>query len=155
MVGFLVMVPYIFAFFAMYFIGRSSDKTGERRYHTIAGILTGAVGLTGSVLLADISIAVSMVFFTIAVMGIYGSFGPFWSIPPSFLTTTAAAAAIAMINSIGNLGGFIGPYAMGFIRDATGSFTGGTMFLVACLLIAAALLMMLRKAGRGTPELAN
>ncbi len=155
MVGFLVMVPYIFAFFAMYLIGRSSDKTGERRYHTIAGMLTGAVGLTGSVLLADISIAVSMVFFTIAVMGIYGSFGPFWSIPPSFLTTTAAAAAIAMINSIGNLGGFIGPYAMGFIRDATDSFTGGTMFLVACLLIAAALLMMLRKAGRGTPELAN
>jgi len=155
MVGFLVMVPYVFAFFAMYFIGRSSDKTGERRYHTIAGMLTGAVGLTGSVLLADISIAVSMVFFTIAVMGIYGSFGPFWSIPPSFLTTTAAAAAIAMINSIGNLGGFIGPYAMGFIRDATGFFTGGTMFLVACLLIAAALLMTLRKAGTDTSEVSS
>jgi MFS family permease len=147
-VGFLVAVPYIFGFFAMYFIGRHSDKTGERRFHTVAGMLTGAVGLAGSVIFADISVAVSMIFFTIAVTGIYGSFGPFWSIPSSFLAATAAAAAIAMINSIGNLGGFVGPYAMGLIRDATGSFTGGIMFLVVCLLIAAGLLMALRKAGR-------
>jgi ACS family tartrate transporter-like MFS transporter len=146
-VGFLVMVPYIFGFCAMYIIGRHSDKTGERRYHTVAGMLTGAIGLCGSVFLAHISVTVSMVFFTIAVMGIYGSFGPFWSIPASFLTATAAAGAIAMINSIGNLGGFVGPYAMGFIRDATGSFDGGIMFLVACMLTAAGLLMMLRKTG--------
>ncbi len=149
MVGFLVMVPYIFGFFAMYLIGRHSDKTGERRYHTVFGMLTGACGLAGSVLLADISIPVSMLFFTIAVMGVYGSFGPFWSIPSSFLTATAAAGAIAMINSIGNLGGFIGPYVMGFIRDATGSFNGGVMFLVVCLLGAAVLLMMVRKTGKG------
>lgn len=149
MVGFLVMVPYIFGFFAMYLIGRHSDKTGERRYHTVFGMLMGACGLAGSVLLADISIPVSMLFFTIAVMGVYGSFGPFWSIPSSFLTATAAAGAIAMINSIGNLGGFIGPYVMGFIRDATGSFNGGVMFLVVCLLGAAVLLMMVRKTGKG------
>ncbi len=155
MVGFLVMVPYIFAFFAMYFVGRHSDKTGERRYHTIAGMLTGAVGLLGSVFLADISIAVSMIFFTIAVMGHYSSFGPFWAIPSSFLTTTAAAGAIAMINSIGNLGGFVGPYAMGFIRDATGSYAGGSLFLVACLLIAGILLMVLRKARKAAPEVAE
>ncbi len=147
MVGFLVMVPYIFGFFAMYFIGRHSDKSGERRYHTVAGLLLGAFGLAGSVLFADISIFVSMVFFTFAVMGIYGSFGPFWSIPASFLTATAAAGGIAMINSIGNLGGFVGPYAMGFIHDATGSFAGGIVFLVACMLSAAGLLMMVRKAG--------
>lgn len=150
MVGFLVMVPYIFGFFAMYFIGRHSDKTGERRYHTVAGMLTGAIGLAGSVVLAEISIPVSMFFFTVAVMGIYGSFGPFWSIPASFLTTTAAAGAIAMINSIGNLGGFAGPYAMGFIRDLTGSFNGGIVFLVACLLAAAILIMLLHKAGERT-----
>lgn len=147
-VGVLVMVPYVFAFFAMYFIGRHSDRTGERRGHAVAGLLTGAVGLVGSVFLADISVPVSMVFFTIAVMGIYGAFGPFWSIPSSFLAATAAAGAIAMINSIGNLGGFIGPYAMGTIHDATGSFTGGILFLVICLLAAAGLLMMLRKTGR-------
>jgi MFS transporter, ACS family, tartrate transporter len=152
MVGFLVMVPYIFAFFAMYIVGRHSDQTGERRYHTIAGMLTGALGLIGSVFLANVNVTVSMVFFTIAVIGLYSSFGPFWSIPSSFLTTTAAAGAIALINSIGNLGGFVGPYAMGFIRDATGSFAGGSMFLVACLLAAAVLLMVLRKARTATPE---
>jgi MFS family permease len=148
MVGYLVMVPYMFGFLAMYFIGRHSDQTGERRWHTITGMLTGAVGLAGSVLLADVSITVSMVFFTIAVMGVYGSFGPFWAIPASFLTSTVAAGAIAMINSIGNLGGFVGPYAMGYIREATGTFTGGIMFLVVCLLTAAVLLMMLRKSGK-------
>ena len=147
MVGFLVMIPYIFGFFAMYFIGRHSDKTSERRWHTILGMVTSAIGLAGSALLADISVFVSMTFFTIAVMGVYGSFGPFWAIPSSFLTATAAAGAIAMINSIGNLGGFVGPYIMGFIRDATGSFTGGIMFLAACLLTAAVLTVTLRKVG--------
>lgn len=58
-------------------------------------------------------------------MGIYVSFGPFWAIPHSFLTATAAAGAIAMISSIGNLGGFVGLYMMGYIRDITGSFNGG------------------------------
>lgn len=146
-VGFLVMIPYIFGFFSMYLIGHHSDRTGERRYHTVAGMLTGAFGLAGSVYLADISVAVSMIFYTIAVMGIYGSFGPFWSIPSSFLTATAAAGAIAMINSVGNIGGFLGPYAMGFIRDATGSFNGGIIFLVACMVAAAGLVMMVRQAG--------
>lgn len=146
-VGILVMIPYIFGFIAMYFIGHHSDKTGERRWHTILGMVTTAIGLAGSALLTNISVFVSMMFFTIAVMGVYGSFGPFWAIPSSFLTAAAAAGAIAMINSIGNLGGFVGPYVMGFIREATGSFAGGIMFLSACLLTAAILLMMLRKAG--------
>ncbi|MGA2400725.1 MAG: MFS transporter [Syntrophobacteraceae bacterium] len=153
-VGFLVLVPYIFGCFSMYLTGRHSDRTGERRYHTTTCMLIGACGLAGSVALSDISVTVSMVFFTIAVMGIYGAFGPFWSIPSSFLTTTAAAGAIAMVNSIGNLGGFVGPYAMGFIREYSGSFTGGSMFLVACLLTAAGLLMTLRKAGKDDPEVA-
>jgi len=147
-VGYLVAIPYVFGFFAMYFIGRHSDYTGERRLHTVAGMLTGAAGLAGTVIFGDISVAVSMVFFTITVIGIYGSFGPFWSIPSSFLATSAAAASIAMINSIGNLGGFVGPSAMGRIRDTTDSFTGGIMFLVVCLLIAAVLLMTLRKTGQ-------
>jgi MFS family permease len=148
MVGWLVTIPYIFGFVAMYFIGRHSDKTGERRWHTIFGMVTCAVGLLGSVFLANVSVFVSMLFFTIATVGIYGVFGPFWAIPNSFLTSTAAAGAIAMINSIGNLGGFVGPYAMGLIRDMTGSFNGGMIFLAACFVGAAVLLMMLRKVGQ-------
>lgn len=154
-VGFLVMIPYIFGFFTMYLIGRHSDKVEERRYHTVACMLLGAFGLAGSVFLSDINVTVSMLFFTIAVMGIYGAFGPFWAIPSYFLASTAAAGAIAMVNSIGNLGGFVGPYAMGFIREYTGSFRGGSVFLVACLLTAAGLLMTLRKAGKDVPEIAE
>ena len=146
--GFLVAIPYIFAFIAMYFVGRSSDRSGERRWHTVLGMVTGAIGLGCSVMFADISVFVSMVFFTVSVMGIYASFGPFWAIPHSFLTASVAAGAIAMINSIGNLGGFVGPYAMGYIRDATGSFNGGLLFLVFCLLAAAGLLISLRKVGQ-------
>lgn len=147
-VGFLVAVPYIFAFLAMFLVGRSSDKTGERRRHTVFGMATGAVGLGCSVLFAHASVFVSMVFFTVSIMGIYASFGPFWAVPHSFLTGSTAAGAIAMINSIGNLGGFVGPYAMGFIHDATGSFNLGLLFLVACLLAAAGLIISLRKAGQ-------
>ena len=146
-VGFLVSVPYIFAFLAMFLVGRSSDRTGERRWHTVFGMVTGAVGLGCSVLFAHASIFVSMIFFTASIMGIHASFGPFWAIPHSFLTSAAAAGAIAMINSIGNLGGFVGPYAMGFIHDATGSFNLGLLLLVACLLASAGLVISLRKGG--------
>lgn len=147
-VGFLVAVPYIFAYVAMYLVGKNSDRTGERRWHTVFGMVMGAVGLGGSVLFAHVSIFVSMVFFTVSVMGIYASFGPFWAIPHSFLTASAAAGAIAMINSIGNFGGFIGPYAMGYIHDITGSFSGGLILLTGCLLTAAVLLISLRKSGQ-------
>ena len=133
MVGFLVAAPYAFAFIAMFLIGRNSDRTGERRWHAVLGMVTGAIGLGCSVLFAHVSVFVSMIFFTVAVMGTYASFGPFWAIPQSFLTATAAAGAIAMINSIGNFGGFAGPYMMGYIREATGSFNGGLYFWwVAC-----------------------
>jgi len=148
MVGFLVALPYSVAFIAMFLVGRNSDRTGERRWHTVFGMITGAVGLGCSVLFAHSSIFVSMIFFTLSVMGIYASFGPFWAIPHSFLTATAAAGAIAMINSVGNFGGFVGPYAMGYIHDATGSFNGGLLFLVGCLLAAAVLLISLGKSGQ-------
>lgn len=150
-VGFLLMVPYVFGSLAMFFMGRHSDTTGERRYHVITGLLTAAAGLACSLFLTDFSVAVSMMSFTVAIMGVYGAFGPFWSIPTSFLTTSAAAGAIAMINSIGNLGGFVGPYAVGVIRDMTGSFSGGIMFLVFSLISAAILLMAIRKEGRRSP----
>lgn len=147
-VGWLVAIPYACAFVAMYLIGHHSDKTGERRWHTISGMLICAVGLIGSVYLANVSVFVSMVFFTIAIIGIYACFGPFWAIPNSFLAHTAAAGAIAMINSVGNLGGFVGSYVMGLIRDVTGSFNAGMLFLGACFIVAAILLMMLRKVGK-------
>jgi ACS family tartrate transporter-like MFS transporter len=74
-----------------------------------------------------------------AAIGIYGSKPAFWPLPSAFLTGSAAAAGIALVNSIGNLGGFVGPYAVGWIKDATGSFEAGLYFLAACALASAVL----------------
>src|SRR5207245_7623511 len=79
----------------------------------------------------------SLVGMSIAAIGFYGSKGPFWSMPPMFLTGMAAAASIAWINSLGNLGGFFGPSIVGWIRDLTGSFAGGLYALAAFALMAA------------------
>jgi ACS family tartrate transporter-like MFS transporter len=72
-----------------------------------------------------------------AAVGIYGSKPSFWPLPSAFLTGPAAAGGIALVNSIGNLGGFVGPYAVGWIKDATGSFEAGLYFLAACSLASA------------------
>ena len=79
----------------------------------------------------------ALVGMSIAAIGFYGSKGPFWAMPPMFLTGTAAAAAIAWINSIGNLGGFFGPWYVGVMKDATGSFSGGLYGLALLGLISA------------------
>lgn len=143
-VGYLVAIPYAGAFLSMILIARHSDRTGERRYHTFAALVAGGICLGFSVLFSH-AVGWSIFFFTLAAMGIYGAFGPFWAIPSSFLSETAAAGSIALINSIGNLGGFIGPYVMGCTKDVTGSFYGGVMFLVGCLIIAGILPLFLRK----------
>jgi ACS family tartrate transporter-like MFS transporter len=79
----------------------------------------------------------SLVGISVAAIGFYGSKGPFWSMPPMFLTGMAAAASIAWINSLGNLGGFFGPSIVGWVRDVTGSFAGGLFALAAFALMAA------------------
>src|SRR5262249_28759599 len=81
----------------------------------------------------------SVVGMCVATIGFYGSKGPFWAMPPMFLTGTAAAGAIAWINSIGNLGGFFGPWWAGFVKDATGSFAGGLFGLAFLCFVAAAI----------------
>jgi MFS family permease len=146
--GFLVMIPYIFTCFAVYAVGHHSDKTGERRWHVIGCLLVGAISLVTSALLADTNVVLSMICFTVAAMGLYSVFAPFWAIPSSFLTASVAAGSIALINSFGNLGGFVGPYFMGLISAHTGgSYMWGTIFLACCLVFSALLLMTLRKSG--------
>ena len=78
-------------------------------------------------------------------MGIYSLYGPFWALPNEFLAGFSAAAGIALINSLGNLGGFVGPFAMGAINKRTGSFRGGLVFAGVSLLISAILILALRK----------
>ncbi|MGO9116372.1 MAG: MFS transporter [Desulfomonilaceae bacterium] len=148
MVGFLLMVPYAAGFCAMYLFGLGSDKSGERRGYCMVGLGLGAIALFGNAYFGEASPFIAIAFFTLGVFGLYGAYPPFWTIPTSFLTAASAAGAIAMINSIGNLGGFVGPYAMGYLREAMGSFASGVSVLGVGLLLGGILLMTLKKTGK-------
>ena len=122
-VGWLTMVPYICGGIGLVVWGRISDKMNERRWNLLGTCVVSTLGLV----IAGMTMGTwwALVGMSIAAVGFYGSKGPFWSMPPMFLTGTAAAATIAWINSIGNLGGFFGPWYVGVMKDLTGSFAGG------------------------------
>jgi MFS transporter, ACS family, tartrate transporter len=132
-IGLIAMLPYAFATVAMIMWSRNSDRTGERQKHSALPLLLGAValGFTGVV----VQPAISMALISLALAGIYAFKSPFWSLPGLFLSRSTAAVSIAAINSIGNLGGFAGPYAIGAIKDWTGSTYGGLLFLSGLLFV--------------------
>jgi MFS transporter, ACS family, tartrate transporter len=144
-VGILVMIPYVAGVSAMILTARSSDRALERRYHAAVPEMVGAIAL----LLLGTIVAPSpfhfIVVWCLAAMGIWGFFGPFWALPNEFLAGSSAAVGIALVNSLGNLGGFVGPYAMGAINKGTGSFRGGLLLAAFSLFVSAALTIMLRK----------
>ncbi|RNC28782.1 MAG: putative tartrate transporter [Candidatus Dichloromethanomonas elyunquensis] len=142
-VGFIAMIPYIVAGVSMIFVARHSDRTGERRIHTAIPPLVGAIGLIGSGMSHDPVVQIIML--SIATAGIFSYYACFWSMTSTFLTGAAAAVGIAVINSIGNLGGFVGPYTIGLLKDATGSVYTGLYYLGGCLLITSLLILALRK----------
>jgi ACS family tartrate transporter-like MFS transporter len=122
-VGWLTMVPYICGGIALVVWGRVSDKMNERRWN----LLLACVLSTGGLVMAGLTMGTwwALVGMSLAAMGFYGSKGPFFAMPPMFLSGTALAAGFAWINSIGNLGGFFGPWWIGLMKDATGTFSGG------------------------------
>ncbi len=122
-VGWLTMIPYGVAAVAELVWGQVSDRMNERRWNLFTGCMLSAVGLV----IAGMTMGTwwAMAGMTVAACGFYGSKGPFWAMPGMFLTGRAAAAGIAWINSIGNLGGFFGPWYVGFMKDATGTYAGG------------------------------
>jgi MFS transporter, ACS family, tartrate transporter len=138
-IGMLSAIPFFGAAIAMVYVGRASDLSGERRWHLAFCAGVGAIGL----MLASMtrSPILSLGALSVAAAGIWGTFGPFWAMPPEFLSGTAAAGAIALINSIGNLGGFAGPYVVGIVKQRTHSFAGG-MIVMAASLVAAGLLAL-------------
>ena len=145
MVGILVMIPYIAAVSAMIMIARSSDRALERRYHAAVPQMVAAIALLLLGTIITPSPLLLMVLWCFAAMGIWSYFGPFWSLPNEFLTGSSAAVGIALINSFGNIGGFVGPYAMGAINKRTGSFHGGLLLASISLFVSATLILMLRK----------
>ena len=136
-------IPYCVGFVAILLVGWSSDRTKERRWHTALSILAASVGLFLAVMLRD-RFALSVAMFCVAASGIYAYLPGFWSLPTSFLSGTAAAASIGMINSIGNLGGYAGPYVVGYLSTLTGSFLGGLIYLSLSAFVAAVLVLAIR-----------
>ncbi len=135
-VGWLTMIPYICGGIGMVVWGRVSDAMHERRWN----LLVACVLSTGGLVLAGYMMGTwwALVGMSLAAIGFYGSKGPFFAMPPMFLSGTAlAGAGFAWINSIGNLGGTVGPYYVGYMKDLTGNFAGGLYGLALLSLIAA------------------
>jgi MFS transporter, ACS family, tartrate transporter len=149
-VSLISALPYCVGLVSILVMGWHSDKTKERRWHTALAMMTASLGLLLSVLAGNYTIlAVSM--FCLAAAGTAGYLPGFWALPGSFLTGTAAAACIGLINSVGNLGGFVGPYIVGYLSKKTGSYVGGVLYLSASALVASMLILSLR-ATRQRPE---
>jgi ACS family tartrate transporter-like MFS transporter len=142
-VAFLSAIPYIAAAIAMVVVGTHSDRKQERCVHIAFAAIAGAVGLAVSTLVH--SSIPGLIGLSLAAIGIFSAIPVFWSLPTAFLSGTAAAGGIALINSLGNLGGFIGPYLIGRLRDATGDFTSSLLAVAGLLVGSAALAVSLRR----------
>jgi len=143
-VGLLSAIPWTCGVIAMYFAAKSADLRNERRWHAIGAGVAGALGLGLSVVFHDDTV-LSMAALSLGTMGIMTSLPLFWALPTSFLTGTAAAAGIALINSIGNLAGFGAPYIMGLIKEATKSTDSGVYLLSGMMLLGAFLVFLAPK----------
>ncbi len=150
-IGWLTTIPMTISLAAMLAIGHSSSKRNEIRWHGAVGMFIGAIGLGAGVLMKDPWAA--FFFVILAATGVYAPFGVWWSYPTTFLSGTAAAGAIGLINSCGNVGGFVGPYITGFIKDTTGSFTGAWIYLACSLVLAGLLMLTFKKRMPETPDL--
>ena len=146
----ITAIPFAAALIGMVVIGRHSDRTGERKWHVAACAFTAAAGLLVAVAFQS-SLPLLVLGFTLSQLGQRSILSVFWAIPPMFLGGAAAAAGIALINSIGNLGGAVGPSVMGWLREGTSTYTAGLLVLACVLVLEAVLVISLRLPGRSAP----
>ena len=144
-----VLIPPIGGLVGQRFVGWSSDRTGERRLHGSMPIYLGAVALGCTLLIPPslsfnwrLTLAVSL--FTVALLGLKAYMPAFWALPSLMLTESAAAGSIGLINSVGNLGGFAGPFLLGFIESRTQSFLPGLMYLCVSMVVSGTIILTLR-----------
>src|SRR5215469_3361037 len=130
-IGLITAVPYVASALAMVLVGLHSDKSQERRLHTAIPAFVGAIALV--VVAYSPSVTLSVAAISLALLSAFSAMGPFWAMPTKILSGTAAAVGIALINSVGNLGGFAGPWVIGVIRKATGTFRGGLLSIAFAL----------------------
>jgi sugar phosphate permease len=142
--GSLIVIPMTLSLASMLGVAWSSSKTGEKRLHGAVSMFAGAAGFGFGAFASDPLWAFGLVCVTAA--GVFAAFGVWWSYPTTFLSGAAAAGAVGLINSFGNIGGYAGPYITGFIRDTAGSFHWAYITL-SCSLAAAGLLMLTLRHG--------
>ena len=140
----MTAIPYIGAALGMILLGRSSDRRNERIWHIAIPTIIGACGFIATGYMQ--ALIPALIALTVAAIGDYSTRGPFWAVPGKFLAGSAAAAGIGFINSFAAVGGFIGPYAIGLLRQATGNFESGMLMLALILLVGAFLTLRLRGA---------
>jgi ACS family tartrate transporter-like MFS transporter len=141
-IGVISAIPFFAASIGMLLIGMSSDKFAERKWHVtlttlVAGLALGASAFTQH------NLQVTVLLLAISCICMYGNMPIFWTVPPRFLTGTAVAAGIGFINAVGNLGGFVGPFVVGAIKDWTGSFVSGLLFMSGCAVVGAILVYLI------------
>jgi ACS family tartrate transporter-like MFS transporter len=141
-VGMITAIPYAAAAVGMVLVGRSSDRTGERHLHLALPALVGALGFIAVTRTGSTGLLIAAL--CLCAFGVLGWLGPFWALPTAFLREQAAAGGIALINSMGAVGGFVGPYLIGDIKERTGEFAPGLLVLAGSLAAAAAIVMGLR-----------
>lgn len=143
--GFVTAIPYVVGTVAIIYWGKRSDRMKERKFHAAFALAVASAGIAVSTLLPDPTL--KMLALSVAAFGVFGALPVFWALPTSFLSGAAAAGGIAIINAIGNLSGFVGPYLVGYIKDRTGGFEGGLLCLAAFGAIAMVIVLMLRHDG--------
>lgn len=150
LIGLLLMTPHLVGLPVMVLVSWSSDRKRERRFHAAIPAICAGIALAS--LWATHSIFATILFLSVAALGIYSVYGPFYSLPGDFLTGFAAASGIALVSSLANLGGFAGPYAIGWIKDQTGSLYGGLAVGGVSLFASATLMLLLPKRLRGNTD---
>lgn len=146
LVGLLVMIPHLVGLLMMIMVSRDSDRKLERKYHAAIPAIVG--GIAAISLVATDSTFLSITLLSLQAVGVYASAAPFWALPSEFLTGFSAASGIALISSAANLGGFVGPYAVGLIGQRTGTLHGSMTLAGVCLLALATLVLLLPSRAR-------
>jgi ACS family tartrate transporter-like MFS transporter len=152
-IGLIAMLPYIVATAAMIVWSRSSDKRNERKLHSAIPLLIAALGMVGAGVLQNPYLAMAMI--CVALSGLYSFKSPFWALPTLFLDRTTAAVSIAVINSIGNLGGFVGPSLIGMVKGNSQSAANGLLFLSALLVAGFLMTILMRVNNKNETETGN
>ncbi len=142
-VAMIAALPFLASWPAMLLLSWNSDRTGERRWHTAAAYLVLAAGLAGSIWSGE-NVPIGILMFSLAGIGISARLPAFWTLPATLLGGASAAAAVGAINCLGNLGGFVGPYLLGALSTATGSYSTGIWYLTGASVLAAVLILLVR-----------